>query len=341
MKTNKMTHLLIVALITSLISATSCDKNAARNNQERDSNKTQDYSPSPFSADSAYKHIERQVEFGPRVPNTPAHQATSAYIASQLKDYRLPVITQECTLKAYDGTELQATNIIATYNPEKEHRIMLFAHWDTRPYADRESSPVLQKQPIPGADDGASGPGVLIEIARLLSTIGLENIGVDLMFFDAEDYGLPAWDKSHTTSSEETWALGTQYWTNNLHTPEYRPLFGILLDMVGGKNARFHREYFSQEAAGNYVTRIWLTAKELGHDEYFINKMGGAITDDHYFVIRNLHIPCVDIINYDEDFASYWHTHNDNLDIISKETLQAVGETVWQVLLDVDKEQNK
>ncbi len=328
----------IMALSLLLLSATSCEKKAHNNSQNDESMSTlRSISSSPFSADSAYLHIKQQVDFGPRVPNSEAHKATSNYIKSQLTTYGIPVFTQEAMLKAYDGTMLEATNIIGTYKPEAKKRIMLFAHWDTRPFADHDPSPLLQKQPILGADDGASGPGVMLEVARLLSEVGLDNIGVDLMFFDAEDYGLPSWVTDYTTSSEETWALGTQYWTKNLHTADYKPLFGILLDMVGAEGAIFQREYFSQEAAGNYVTKIWLTAKELGHDNYFINKMGGAITDDHYFVIRNLRIPCVDIINYDNNFASHWHTHNDNLDVISKETLQAVGETVWQVLCDFDQ----
>ena len=213
---------------------------------------------------------------------------------------------------------------------------MLFAHWDTRPFADNDPNPMMREVPILGADDGASGPGVMLELARLLVTEGLENYGVDLMFFDAEDYGLPAWETQYQVNSEDTWALGTQYWTKNLHNEGYKAEFGILLDMVGAKNAIFKREYFSQESAGQFVTKIWEVAEELGHGAYFQNKMGGAITDDHYFVIRNLRIPCVDIINYDEEFGDYWHTHNDNLDIISKETLQAVGETVWQVLIDYD-----
>ena len=143
---------------------------------------------------------------------------------------------------------------------------------------------MMREVPILGADDGASGPGVMLELARLLATEGLENYGVDLMFFDAEDYGLPAWETQYQVNSEDTWALGTQYWTKNLHKEGYKAEFGILLDMVGAKNAIFKREYFSQESAGQFVTKIWEVTEELGHGAYFQNKMGGAITDDHYFV---------------------------------------------------------
>lgn len=327
-----------VAALSLILSAASCDDKKQSSDQSTQLQaETRTLAPSPFSADSAYMHIEKQLSFGPRVPNTEGHRATAEYLVSQLERVGLRVIQQRATLKAYDATELDAVNIIASYKPEAEKRIMLFAHWDTRPYADKESNATLRNTPIPGADDGASGTGVLLEMARILSEKGLDNIGVDIMLFDAEDYGLPHWETDYDTSSEETWALGTQHWTQHPHVEGYAPMFGILLDMVGAKDATFHREFFSQESAGNRVTDIWRTAAELGHQKYFINKMGGAITDDHYFVIRNLRIPCVDIINYKDDFPSYWHTHNDNLDNISKETLSAVGETIWQLLLDIDQ----
>lgn len=326
----------MATIIALTLSAASC-KEKKDNQTNQATAETRTLQPSPFSPDSAYKHIERQIAFGPRIPNTEGHRATSQYFVQELKTLGIPVIEQRATLTAFDGTKLEATNVIATYRPEATERIMLFAHWDTRPWADRESNEELRLRPIPGADDGASGPGIMLEIARLLSEVGLQNIGVDLMFFDAEDYGQPDWIGDYTTDRTETWALGTQYWTQNTHVEDYQPKFGILLDMVGAKEARFLREYFSQEAAGNRITDIWRTATELGHDRYFINKMGGAITDDHYFVIRNLRIPCINIINYDGDFPPYWHTHNDNMDNISKETLKAVGETVWQVLVDLDQ----
>lgn len=294
---------------------------------------------SPFNAENAYRHIQAQVSFGPRVPNSKGHRACSAYIINELEQQALSITEQHMTLTAYDGTKLESLNIIGSYRPEANRRIMIFAHWDTRPMADHDPDTQKRGIPIDGADDGASGPGVMLELARLLNEEGLEHVGVDLIFFDAEDYGVPT-GTPYDGNSEETWALGTQYWTRHLHREDYSPEFGILLDMVGAEHATFYREYFSQESAGKYVTRIWQTAKERGHEKYFINKMGGAITDDHYFIIKNRRIPCVNIINYDPNssrgFGHYWHTHQDNIDNISKESLQAVGETVWQVLLDFD-----
>ena len=336
-----MTHTLLKALALSAfalaLSASSCDKKAEQKET------TDPVAPveTPFQADSAFAHIRKQVEFGPRVPNTPSHKATSAYLASELARYGMEVKTQEMTLTAYDGTALEAVNIIASHNPSAPHRVLLFAHWDTRPVADHDPDGAKRNLPIDGADDGASGVGVLLEIARLLQAQGLQNIGVDIALFDAEDYGAPQ-DSGYEGDSEKTWALGTQYWTENPVPAGYKGDFGILLDMVGSKGATFYREYYSQESAGRYVTKIWDKARALGFGRYFRNEMGGAVTDDHTFVIRNLRIPSVDIINYDPSsatgFGSYWHTHGDNLGNISTETLHAVGATVWAVLEDYDRE---
>lgn len=327
--------LLVIPTLVLCLTASSCEKKETGEKAETVSN-----IQSPFSADSAYLHIKRQVDFGPRVPGTQGHKATSAYLASELERYGMKVTLQEMTLTAYDGTSLECVNLIAAHNPEAQKRVLLFAHWDTRPIADHDPDPSRRSEPIPGADDGASGVGVLLEIARLLGTEGLKNTGVDIVLFDAEDYGAPQ-DADYEGNTEETWALGTQYWTRNPVPADYRADFGILLDMVGAKGATFYREYYSQESAGRIVSRIWDKARALGHGKYFRGDMGGAVTDDHTFVIRNLRIPCVDIINYDPNtstgFGAYWHTHGDNLDNISKETLKAVGETVWAVLEDYDQ----
>ena len=319
-----------------LLSAASCDQ---KNNGDSAGSSTP--AESPFNADSAYLHLRTQVAFGPRVPGTESHRATADYLASVLAGCGLEVHRQEMTLTAYDGTQLPAVNLIASHNPESERRILLFAHWDTRPVADHDPDPATRHLPIDGADDGASGVSVLLELARLLRDHPLTHIGVDIALFDAEDYGVPQ-DSDFDGDREKTWALGTQYWTQHPKPENYKAELGILLDMVGAGGATFYREYYSQESAGRYVTKIWEKARDLGHGKYFRNESGGAVTDDHTFVIRALRIPCVDIINYDPStdtgFGSYWHTHGDNLENISTETLGAVGATVWAVLEDLDKE---
>lgn len=299
---------------------------------------------SPFNADSAYQNIRRQVDFGPRVPNTSGHKECAQYLAEYLRTQGLAVTEQEMMLTAWDGTKLETVNIIGEHNPEASSRLLLFAHWDTRPLADHDPDKTRRHEPIDGADDGASGVGVLMEIARLLKTHPMKNIGVDIILFDAEDYGVPN-DEEYDGDSSYTWALGTQYWGKNPHREDYKADFGILLDMVGSKDATFYREQFSQDNAGLYVTKIWETAARLGHSNYFKNEMGGGVTDDHVFVMKHRRIPCVDIINYDphtgNGFGHYWHTHADNMDNISTETLNAVGRTVWQVLVDYDALQDK
>ena len=285
-----------------------------------------------FNADSAYLYVEKQVSFGPRVPNSPAHKACGDYLIDELKRFGARLHVQEATLTAYNGDRLQARNIIGSYNLSNPRRILLFAHWDSRPYADYDP-PARQRIPIDGADDGASGVGILLEIARLIGTQNL-NLGVDIIFFDAEDYGIPVFSNANYRS--DSWCLGSQFWAKNPHTPNYKAEYGILLDMTGAKNATFYREETSQKKAPALVDKVWNTARDLGYGKYFINARGGAITDDHLFVIAGRNIPCIDIINYNPEnnhgFADHWHTHNDTMEIISRETLKAVVQTVLEAI---------
>lgn len=286
-----------------------------------------------FNADSAYLYVEKQVSFGPRVPNSPAHKACGDHLINELKRFGARLHVQEMTLTAYNGDRLAARNIIGSYNLSNPRRILLFAHWDSRPYADYDPDPASQRMPIDGADDGASGVGVLLEIARLTGMQNL-NLGIDIIFFDAEDYGAPAFNRTNHTS--DTWCLGSQFWAKNPHTPNYKAEYGVLLDMTGAKNATFYREDTSQRKAAAIVDKIWDAARNAGYGKYFINAGGGAVTDDHLYVIAGRNIPCVDIINYkpesDHGFADYWHTHNDTMENISRETLKAVGQTLLEVI---------
>jgi len=289
--------------------------------------------PTPeFNPDSAYTYIANQVAFGPRVPNTNAHKECGDYLISELKRFGAKIHVQEMTLTAYNGTQLEARNIIGSYDPDNAKRILLFAHWDSRPYADTDPDEANYYTPIDGADDGASGVGVLLEIARQINQQS-PGIGIDIIFFDAEDYGVPAFSQDMT---QDSWALGSQFWARRPHVPNYKAEYGILLDMVGTKGAVFYKEGFSVKYAAPFVEKIWLTARDLGYGKYFINARGGYVTDDHYYVITGRNIPCVNIINYDpnteKNFADYWHTVNDTMENIHIETLKAVGHTVLEVI---------
>ncbi|MFT6167192.1 MAG: Zn-dependent M28 family amino/carboxypeptidase [Vicingaceae bacterium] len=280
-----------------------------------------------FDADSAYSFVQKQVDFGPRVPNTAAHVAAGNYLVAQLNRFGFKVTEQEAQVVAFDKTKLNIKNIIGAYKPELNNRVLLFAHWDTRPNADQDEE--RRSEPILGANDGASGVGVLLEVARQLQK-AKPNVGVDIIFFDAEDYV----DESGTT---EDYCLGSQYWANNMHKIGYSANFGILLDMVGAKDAMFAKEYHSMTHASAYVHHVWNIAKDLGHDNYFNNRPTRHVgIDDHVYVNTIAKIPSIDIIHYDPEtrsFAPHWHTHEDNMDVIDKETIRAVGETVLATVL--------
>ena len=285
-----------------------------------------------FNADSAYTYIERQVAFGPRVPNSRAHRDCGDYLAAQLKRFGAEVYSQTAELTAYDGTLLHARNLIGVYRPEATKRILLGSRWDSRPYADQDKEQ-HRHTAIDGANDGASGVGVLLEIARQLQRQSA-TLGIDLVFFDAEDYGAPDFfDGLHRA---EYWCLGSQYWGRIPHTANYKARFGILLDMVVGKNATFFYEGYSSRTAGKAMKKIWKAAERLGYSRYFIAQEGGEVTDDHVFVNRFRQIPCVDIIDYDPHsdtgFNPTWHTLDDNMEHIDKATLQAVGQTLLEVI---------
>ncbi len=287
---------------------------------------TVSFSTPEFNRDSAYMYVADQVAFGPRVPNTDAHRLCGDYLVSKLKSFGAEVTEQKAELKACDGTVLQARNIIASYHVESKRRLLLAAHWDCRPWCDQDADDANFQKPVTGANDGASGVAVLLEIARQLPGMNLP-FGVDLILFDAEDYGLPAWS---VEEKDDTWCLGSQYWAAHPHKEGYKAEAGILLDMVGGQNAVFLFEYFSLQYAPGLARQIWNAAADGGFDRFFIPQLGGSVVDDHYYINSVAGIPCVDIIDFDESrgFCPQWHTVNDNLDHISASSLQAVGQTV-------------
>lgn len=287
-----------------------------------------------FNADSAYAYVKAQVDFGPRVPNSKEHTACADYLIAKLKQFGATVTEQRCDLSGYDGTLLKSVNIIGSYKPDSHKRIVLFSHWDSRPWADEDPDKANWHKPILAANDGASGVGVLLEIARLIQK-QMPEMGIDIVFLDAEDYGTPTFYKGQ--SDEKSWALGAQYWAANPHADNYTARFGILLDMVGGKGATFYKEQYSEQYASSINKKVWKAAAALGYDTYFINQKGEGVTDDHTFINQTAHIPTIDIIPNDvncqtSSFGPTWHTMADNMSNIDKGTLKAVGQTVMQVI---------
>lgn len=331
----KKSKIMIALLIVALIAGAAFNflpSNKAEVSETEEIEKVQPVGPD-FNADSAYIYLQEQCDFGPRTMNSTAHDKCEKWIIQKFEQYGCKVTTQKATLNGYDGTPLRSTNIMASYNPKATTRIMFCAHWDCRPWADNDPDSTNWHKPIIAANDAASGVGVMIELARILKGSGLE-LGVDFICFDAEDYGTPQWFEGEDPG--DTWALGAQYFANNL--PEgYAPRYGILLDMVGGVGAKFYREGMSMQYAPAIVKKVWNAARQVGYGSYFPKDDGGMITDDHIPVNQTANIPCIDVIPYYPDcaqssFGPTWHTIADNMDNIDKNTLKAVGQTMLQVL---------
>ncbi len=283
--------------------------------------------PPIFEADSAFAYVKAQADMGPRTPGSKAHDVAVVYYEQQFKKFGAEVIIQKGNVTSYDNKPWQLQNIIATYNPKAEERIMLCAHWDSRPFADKDENEANHTKPCPGVNDGASGVGVLLEIARAIQT-KQPTVGIDFILFDLEDYGNMGGDLN-------TWCLGSQYWAKNLHVPYYGAKFSVLLDMVGAKDAVFPKEGLSRAYAGEYVNLIWNTADKLGYAKYFSNQEIPEMTDDHAPINKLAQIPCVDILHYkwqENEFFEHHHTTTDDINTIDKNTLKAVGQTLLEVI---------
>lgn len=294
-----------------------------------------------FNADSAFQFVQKQVNFGPRVPNSAPHRACGDYLVATLKKYGWQVTEQPFTATTFDGKKLNARNIIGSFNPTAAKRILLASHWDSRPFSDQDS--LVKDKPVMAANDGASGVGILLEVARALSAQPAKpEIGVDIIFFDAEDWGS---SESEDTGMEYSgFCLGSQHWAANKHAPGYTAYFGVLLDMAGAKGATFFKEGYSTQMADDVVRQVWATASRLGYSNLFIDEPGASITDDHVPVNKVAHIPMIDIIHTRQNvpgrtFFDQWHTAHDTMDNIDPKTLKAVGQTLIQVLYQEAQDQ--
>lgn len=274
-----------------------------------------------FDAENAFRYLVAQVEFGPRVPNTTAHRECRNYLVNELKKFADEVKLQEFKDNAY-GVELNLSNIIATFNPDAKERILLCAHWDTHPWASQELDHKKRDLPIPGANDGASGVAVLLEISKILKN-NKPKIGVDIILFDGEDYAKP--------NDINAYLRGSKYFAKN-KPRDYNPKYGILLDMVGDANLEFRKEGFSLKYAPDIVQLVWSIASELNFIE-FVDYPGEEIIDDH-IPLNQVGIKTINIIdfNYPDETHRYWHTLEDTPDKCSPRSLYIVGTVLLHLI---------
>ena len=315
-----------------------CDHNNQVKSNTSDTPKANVVIPQ-FDADSAYAFVKAQTDFGPRVPNTEAHQQCAEWLVSKLSEYADTVMVQEFRTRLFNSKGIDGKNIIASFNPQATKRILLCSHWDSRPFADHDPDEANWSHPIDGANDGASGVGVLIENARCFRNQPLpEKTGVDIIFFDLEDYG-PRQDQmeQYYDNRRNHWALGSQFWASQHHIKGYQASFGILLDMVGGKEPNFMKEYYSQGYAAWLSNKVWRMAQDLGYRQYFVNELGEPISDDHLPLNEPAGIPTIDIIDLhptssNGTFPEHWHTLSDNINSIDKNTLLMVGNVLNHIV---------
>ncbi len=312
-----MKKALFLSLLTVLLFACKSDKESK---QEPVIKEIKPVTVPAVNRDSLYHYVERQVAFGPRNPLSTGHEECKNWIVEKLISYNMQVEEQTFEASIYTGVDYNATNIIGSYKPNQKQRIVLAAHWDTRFHADKDDED--RDTPILGADDGGSGVAVLLEVARQLS-LNPVDIGVDFIFFDAEDQG-----NSDAGDQSLTWCLGSNHWAKEAKEKGYKADYGILVDMVGAKGATFTKEEASREFASEILDKVWYLAGKMGFSSYFVNQNSYPVQDDHIPINVIAKIPTIDIINYKNGFGKHWHTHDDNLDIIDKHTLQAVAQVV-------------
>lgn len=324
---------LIPVLLLFMVCA--CDHNKPTKPNEPSNKPKADVVVPAFNADSAYAFVKAQTDFGPRVPNTAAHEQCLEWLVGKLSGYADTVMVQEFRTRIFNNKGMDGKNIIASFNPNATKRIILCSHWDSRPFADHDPDKANWNHPIDGANDGASGVGVLVECARCFHLQPLpEKLGVDIILFDLEDYG-PRQDQAEQYFDDRRnhWALGSQHWASQHHKPGYQASFGILLDMVGASNPNFMKEYNSQGYAAWLSNKVWRTAQDLGYGQFFVNELGDPISDDHLPLNEVAGIPTIDIIDLrphssNECFPEVWHTLDDNIENIDKTTLGMVGKVL-------------
>ncbi|MBR3433915.1 MAG: M28 family peptidase [Bacteroidaceae bacterium] len=325
-----MKYILIV-ILTALLGA--CGGKSGRNAGGPD---TITLAPCPtFNTDTCMKYIQEQCDFGPRVTGSEAAKLCRQYLAGQFRRMGATVEEQQANVTLWDGSERPACNIIARLNPGNQDRILICSHWDSRPWADNDEDEQNHRTPVPAANDGASGVAMMMEICRLLQQKPVKT-GIDFVCFDAEDMGTPQWAETEESTSD-TWCLGSRFWAERAREEGYRARYGILLDMVGGRGSVFPAEKVSQEYAQPIASLMIRLGNQLGYGHYFpLNREGGYLMDDHVNVNRIARVPCIDIVPYFTDgpssFGPTWHTVNDTPENIDPNVLEAVGQTLTQLI---------
>ena len=325
----------LIALLFMIITH-ACDFDKGEKTKQNVTNKKTTTLYHGFNADSSYNFVKRQVDFGPRVPGSEAHGKCADFLAAKLNEFCDTVITQNFKARVYTNEIFDGINIVGSINPAASNRILVCSHWDSRPYADMDEDVKNHNTPIPGANDGASGVGVILELARQLQ-MERPNMGVDFLLLDMEDYGPKVDYDNGGESTEHFWGLGAQYWGKNPHVYGYKARFGILLDMVGNASLHVMQEQYSQYYAKNILDKVWTMADTLGYADVFVKETGGIVTDDHVFINELTGIPTVDIIHqnlFSKNglFFDQWHTLEDDIHHIDPQSLKIVGDVVLNVI---------
>ncbi len=335
MKANKLTFLLVIA---STLLIPSCGGHTATTSNKADTIALS-FCPT-FVADSAMQYIQDQCAFGPRITGSEVSLKCAQYIIDKFSQFGAKITLHDSKVVIYDGTRLNCRNIVASLNPDNPNRILICSHWDSRPWADNDPNPKNHKKPILAANDGASGVGVMLELCRIIQQHPIDT-GIDFVCFDAEDMGTPRWAEDDA-NHEDTWCLGSRNWAQWANEHNYSARFGILLDMVGGRGNTFAREQISMQYAAPVVELIWHLAHQIGYGHYFPMKDGGYLIDDHVNVNKICRVPCLDIVPYYEDgpssFGPTWHTLDDTPENIDPNVLEAVGQTIAQLLYNDNAE---
>lgn len=283
--------------------------------------------PAPeIDAAQAFEYARTQVGFGPRIPGTEGHARMAVWLDSLLRTRADSVVVQSWSHRTREGTEIPQRNFLARFNPAATTRLLFLAHWDTRPRADAGAS-ADTAAPVPGANDGASGVAVLLAMADALKKTP-PAVGVDLLFVDGEDYG----SFEHLDSADGSDVLiGSRYFARN-PPPGPAPRFAILLDMVGDQSPVFRKEAYSTTAAPEVVERVWEVAAHMGHGAVFVAESGGYLSDDH-LPLQQAGIRTIDVIDFDYGpNNAFWHTTEDTLDKLSRDTLKLVGDVMMGVI---------